>query len=236
MENLENSRKMYKKYHPRIKPDKMKTLLFILLFIFFFGLLSSQEIQYDVNETVGPVMRIDEVVEEAEYKSAEGFGPLETVPENVALAAKDYERLANEYHDKANVAWDAGNYEAALEYAVRASENAILAKEYRNAALADEAAATANTPLGDMPTTVSATSALPEFYIVRSWNESKDCFWNIAERSYVYGNGNLWRLLYDANKSLLPNPEDPNVIKPGTKLTIPARKGETRSGTYESAR
>ena len=34
-----------------------------------------------------------------------------------------------------------------------------------------------------------------------------------------YGNGSKWRIIWDANKTALP---DPNIVRPGLKLTIPA--------------
>jgi nucleoid-associated protein YgaU len=51
-----------------------------------------------------------------------------------------------------------------------------------------------------------------------------DCFWNIAGR--VYGNPRLWRVLYDANKSKLPDPDNPDLLKPGTVLDIPNIKSK----------
>lgn len=80
---------------------------------------------------------------------------------------------------------------------------------------------------------VNEVTPLPEFYIVRPWAESNDCFWNISARSYVYNNPLLWENLYQANKSEMRNPENPNVIHPGMKMQIPSITGERRSGTYD---
>ena len=88
----------------------------------------------------------------------------------------------------------------------------------------------------------SNSNPLPATYTVRAWNISKDCFWNIAGRPWVYGDPHQWRKLYEANKSKLPNPNNPNWIEPGIVLDIPSLKGETRQGawvegkTYESIR
>jgi len=88
----------------------------------------------------------------------------------------------------------------------------------------------------------SALAPLPAAYTVRPWSVSKDCFWNIAGFQWVYGNPRQWRVLYNANKSKLPNPNNPDVLKPGTVLVIPSIKGEQRTGewdggkTYESFR
>lgn len=80
---------------------------------------------------------------------------------------------------------------------------------------------------------VNEVTPLPEFYIVRPWAESNDCFWNISARPYVYNNPLLWENLYQANKSEMKNPENPNVIHPGMKMQIPSITGERRSGTYD---
>lgn len=73
---------------------------------------------------------------------------------------------------------------------------------------------------------------LPKYYIVRPWAQTKDCFWNISGRPYVYNNPFLWENLYEANKSALPKPENPNLILPGMKVEIPSLTGEYRDGVY----
>ena len=80
---------------------------------------------------------------------------------------------------------------------------------------------------------VKEVTPLPEFYIVRPWAETKDCYWNISCRPYVYNNPLLWENLYQANKQKMPKPEDPNLIKPGMKMQIPSLTGEYRAGTYD---
>lgn len=76
---------------------------------------------------------------------------------------------------------------------------------------------------------------LPKYYVVRPWAESKDCFWNISGRSYVYDNPALWENLYQANKSKLENPANPDLIHPGMIVEIPSIAGEYREGTYDSS-
>ncbi len=80
---------------------------------------------------------------------------------------------------------------------------------------------------------VREITPLPEFYIVKPWAETKDCYWNISGRPYIYNNPLLWENLYQANKSGMPKPEDPNLIKPGMKMSVPSITGEFRSGTYD---
>lgn len=73
---------------------------------------------------------------------------------------------------------------------------------------------------------------LPKYYVVRPWAETKDCYWNIAGRTYVYNNPVLWENLYQANKSAMRDPEDPDLIYPGMKMLIPSISGEYREGEY----
>lgn len=201
-----------------------------------------------------------------------------------ALSYKNntYQKLADEYAKKAQVALDAGEYEDAVEYSRLAEENAELSKAYIemmvarkaaedsitmaknkiawadgiNAAEAypmaysaakenlenaerafaredwDKAAEYAKLSLASLDG-VGDKSILPEYYIVRDWEDSGDCFWNIAGRPYIYNDPWQWKELYNANKDLLEDPKNPNVIEPGITLKIPSIKGEVRSGTYD---
>lgn len=71
----------------------------------------------------------------------------------------------------------------------------------------------------------SSTTAKPKAKAAESYTvKSGDSLWKISER--VYGNGNDWRRIYEANKDQIQNPD---VIQPGWVLTIPAQaspKGE----------
>ncbi|MCL2801357.1 MAG: LysM peptidoglycan-binding domain-containing protein [Treponema sp.] len=58
-------------------------------------------------------------------------------------------------------------------------------------------------------------------YIVRTWRVERDCLWNIAGYSWVYGDPFRWRELYEANKSRMPEPDNPDLILPGMVLEIP---------------
>jgi hypothetical protein len=75
---------------------------------------------------------------------------------------------------------------------------------------------------------------LPSQYTVRPWNVSKDCLWNIAGRPWVYNDPKKWKLIYDANKSSMPDPNNPDLIHPNMVLTIPSLKGESRSGLWDA--
>ncbi len=83
---------------------------------------------------------------------------------------------------------------------------------------------------------VREVTPLPQFYVVRPWADTKDCYWNISGRKYVYNNPLLWENLYQKNKSKMPRPNDPNLILPGMKMEIPSISGEYREGTYSPAK
>ncbi len=200
----------------------------------------------------------------------------------VSYKNNTYQKLADEYTKKAEIALDAGQYEDAVEYSKKAEENAELSKAYiqmmmakkqaedsiklakNQIAYAEKIDAPNTFPMAytsakenlesaenfyseeDYPKATEYAKAslaaldgirevtpLPEFYIVKPWAETKDCYWNISGRPYVYNNPLLWENLYQANKSAMPKPEDPNLIHPGMKMKIPSLTGEYRSGTYD---
>jgi nucleoid-associated protein YgaU len=72
--------------------------------------------------------------------------------------------------------------------------------------------------------------------MVRPWSISKDCFWNISGRPWVYGDPTKWRVLYNANKAKLPQPDNPDLIHPNMILDIPSIKGEIRSGMWDASK
>jgi len=83
------------------------------------------------------------------------------------------------------------------------------------------------------PPAVTAPAAFPQYYTVRLQLPLRDCFWRIAGFPFVYNDPWKWRLLYDANKDLLENPKNPNLIEPGMKFVIPPLGNETREGEYD---
>jgi len=80
------------------------------------------------------------------------------------------------------------------------------------------------------------TPLLPSQYTVRTWAAVRDCLWNIAGYSWVYGEPRRWRELYEANRSKLPDPNNPDLIEPGMVLDIPSIRGEVRRGMWEPGR
>lgn len=203
----------------------------------------------------------------------------------VSYKNNTYQKLADEYTKKANVAFDAGQYDDAVEYSKKAAENAALSKAYIDSMMArwnaEEQMKLAQNKIewaagiGCEKTFPMAFSAakeayanaegsfnkedffaaqdyakqaiaaldgvyqvtpLPEFYIVRPWAETKDCFWNISGRPYVYNNPLLWENLYQENKNKIPQPNNPNLIMPGMKMKIPSLTGEYREGVYSPSK
>jgi hypothetical protein len=76
-------------------------------------------------------------------------------------------------------------------------------------------------------TEAERTVVLPAHYVI----QYGDTLSGIAARQGVYWNSRLWRAIYDANKDQLPNPD---VIRPGLVLEIPAIQGESRAGDWKA--
>ena len=82
--------------------------------------------------------------------------------------------------------------------------------------------------------TRSSLSSLPAQYTVRTWESFRDCLWNIAGMPWAYGDPSKWTILYSANRSQMPEPENPDLIHPGMILEIPSIQGEERSGMWNA--
>ena len=114
------------------------------------------------------------------------------------------------------------------------------AQAYRVAERWDNAIASANQVLAALAgidfTTIAAGQALPSQYTVRSWQLSRDCLWNIAGRPWVYNDPFKWPLLFEANRSRMPDPNNADLIEPGFILNIPSIGGEYRQGMWDASR
>jgi nucleoid-associated protein YgaU len=131
------------------------------------------------------------------------------------------------------------NFKDAYDTAVTAAggaKEALDAKDYEKsielskaalAALANVAPVVAKTP------PPAAEPVLPQYYTVKLVISKRDCFWRIAGFPFVYNDPWKWRLLYEANKSLLNNPDNPDLIEPGQRFVIPSASGEKREGDYD---
>jgi hypothetical protein len=74
---------------------------------------------------------------------------------------------------------------------------------------------------------------LPAQYRVRTWLTERDCLWNIAGYPWVYNDPFQWRRLYEANRSKLPDLDNPNLVLPEIILDIPSIRGEIREGLWD---
>lgn len=74
---------------------------------------------------------------------------------------------------------------------------------------------------------------LPATYTVRLILERRDCLWRIAEYPWVYNDPWKWKVLWEANRDILLEPDNPNLIEVDQVLTIPSIAGETREGMYD---
>lgn len=76
-------------------------------------------------------------------------------------------------------------------------------------------------------------TVLPQYYIVVRRVPLTDALWRIAGYSYIYNNPIQWYRIYEANRNILRDPDNPDLILPGQRLTIPSLNGEERSGQYD---
>jgi nucleoid-associated protein YgaU len=73
----------------------------------------------------------------------------------------------------------------------------------------------------------------PKYYVVRLIPEDRDCFNKISGYAFVYNDRYKWRILYEANKDKIRQPDNPHLIHPGQVFIIPSIAGETREGTWD---
>ena len=78
-----------------------------------------------------------------------------------------------------------------------------------------------------------AAGALVASYVVRELPGNTDCLWNIAGYEFIYGDPWKWKLIYEANMDIMPEPGNPSLIIPGMVLIIPSALGEVRNGTWK---
>ena len=128
-----------------------------------------------------------------------------------------------EWADSVNAA---EHYPDEYEDAQAAYDEALTARSGENWDEAIEAALR----VMDILSFVPDVPLLAAQYLVRTWNPLKDCLWNIAAKPQVYGDPLKWTVLYNANKEKLAQPENPDLIYPGTILDIPSVNGEIRRG------
>lgn len=140
---------------------------------------------------------------------------------NIVRALDAYSKGTNAFTN-AEAAWEAASYSNGLTAAIAAFSNSILESRFARDAQARWKLAHPGTE--SMPVERSA------FYVVRLLPGDRDCFWKIAGYPFVYGKSAEWKRLYEANRGLLQDPGNPDLIQPGMKFFIPSIAGETRSG------
>ncbi|WP_157150931.1 LysM peptidoglycan-binding domain-containing protein [Brachyspira sp. SAP_772] len=85
---------------------------------------------------------------------------------------------------------------------------------------------------GQQINTEGKVTVLPQYYIVVRRVPLTDALWRIAGYSYIYNNPIEWYRIYEANRNILRDPDNPDLILPGQRLVIPSLNGEERSGEY----
>jgi len=109
-----------------------------------------------------------------------------------------------------------------------------LAESWDNAVDAANRVMAALSGIGMVGTAVA--DPLPAQYTVQTWSTFKDCLWNIAGRPWVYNDPQKWKILFEMNKSMMPDSNNPDLIEPGMVLDIPSIMGETRQGMWDPAK
>jgi nucleoid-associated protein YgaU len=129
--------------------------------------------------------------------------------------------------DESKSAFDAKSYAQSTELSKDAL--ALLADIQPKPTVATATPAPAETPAPEQPV------MLPAYYTVRLILPLRDCFWRIAAYPFVYDDPGKWLALYEANKDMLEDPSNPDLIEPGMRFVIPSLAGEERSGDYDPA-
>jgi HEPN domain-containing protein len=123
-----------------------------------------------------------------------------------------------------------GDYDASAGFAEEAIRYAQLSNQYIAGLIGDTDIRLNPASSGNIE------SVLPGQYTVRPWATHRDCLWNIAGYSWVYGDSTKWGVLYEANRYRMPEPNNPNLIEPGMILEIPSISGEIRQGMWDPNR
>ncbi|MCL2804682.1 MAG: LysM peptidoglycan-binding domain-containing protein [Treponema sp.] len=134
----------------------------------------------------------------------------------------NYEESKNQY-EIAVAAYSDEEWNDSIEAAIKAIEIlAAFESTGRPAVTTTTGSGTTGTGTSSTTTTTTTTGTSgTRQYTVRTWRVERDCLWNIAGYSWVYGDPWRWRDLYEANKSRMPDPDNPDLIEPGMVLEIP---------------
>ncbi|HAE21240.1 MAG TPA: hypothetical protein DCG47_02810 [Spirochaetaceae bacterium] len=185
--------------------------------------------QADVAFQQGDYLRAEELSKESERLSIIANNEAET--QRLQWIANGWRNRASDriaFGEKNNAAGQLGSVWVEAKAAF-----ALAVAEYDSKRYAESTEASKKT-LDLMKDFTAATAAptLPASYVVRLIPARRDSFWRIAEYPFVYGDPWKWKVLYEANRHKLPQPNNPDLILPGMVIDIPSIKGETRSGNW----
>ena len=179
------------------------------------------------------LLRDDVIEKKPDVLDNENFKLADETLNNAATAYLDGDySLSAKKSEEAIKIYNSILAEAALAEADTAPTEADTAQLEGETALAEAETASGEEQIQ----TLDEKITLPATYRVRTWASYGDCFWNIAALPGVYGDPHKWRVLYNANKSKLQNPDNPDLIEPGMVLDIPSIQGEVRQGEWESGK
>ena len=133
--------------------------------------------------------------------------------------------------DMAWAAYDGAAYEDSIDFAKRSIDtlDAIPAPQ------AVTVVKPVVEPIVETVTVQTESLILPGAYTVQLRQPLRDCLWRIAGFPFVYNNPWKWKVLWEANRDILIDPNNPDLVEIGQVLTIPSIAGEAREGTYDPA-
>jgi nucleoid-associated protein YgaU len=161
----------------------------------------------------------------------------EAINQSVAsIAARRRTELAGakQKADEADASLLAPDTYAAAQKSEKSAESNLLAGAWTQAWSDSEAALKGYQD--SLAAALASGKIKPEYYTVRLIPGRRDCLWRIAGYDFVYGDPWKWRLLYEENKNLLKNPDNPRIIEPGMRIRIPSLEGEIRRGDWKDPR
>jgi hypothetical protein len=218
-----------------------KIAIGLCLFALFFIKVQAQSFRdnYYLVEHLKYAAMADEAFENGDYDAASNyaaqaqeFAKLSDQYIIAMIDKKEASDLIDEAEEKYNWALSyradirfPEEFENATEYMIDASIFFAM-EEYKDAKNAAEAVL-------EYLAIVTEEEALPEFFIVRNLPSLPDCLWRIAGLPFIYNDPLQWIELYRENRHLMPDPENPDLIRPGMVLTIPVLSNELRDGTYD---
>ncbi len=119
--------------------------------------------------------------------------------------------IAESLLEEARSAFAEGDYPTATSKAWEAEAAANAARE---AALAKAEAEEEEEEIAEEEVVEEVSGV----YVVGTWERDRDCLWNIAKKKRFYGDPWKWKRIYRANRDKI---EDPDLIYPGQRLSIP---------------